>query len=1242
MTWPTGPKFSSTIGGYSRIITCLERLRPKGGEPEFPEWREDPKPAYQKLRAIYVQASARFAGKTATELCDVLYEPVLKELGFETNREPKASPLHIRLTDPAAPDQVLGLCLPWPWGRELDRKDEQRDSQTPESTPTFAVVELLAAEKAPWVILTNGKLWRLYSQRAHSRATNYYEIDLDEILGRQSFEQDIQDAFRFFWLLFRMRAFRPEERDWQGAKTSLSLLDRLLLGSEDYAKELGEKLKERVFEDVFPHLAEGFIAHIRRREPDVDFDNERLGAIYQATLTLLYRLLFLLYAEARDLLPVHRLRAYFQASLDRIKNDVAQAAGTIDDEADDEVRKQYADDSYELWKRLKILFRTIDQGSEELNVPRYNGGLFQAEREADDDSPEAQAARFLERKKIADRYLARAIDLLARGIDPKHHDLAFVDYKSLGVRQLGSIYEGLLEFHLRIAGEKLAITKEKGREVYSPFRKLGEKEKDRAERQGTVVRKGRAYLENDRRERKASGSYYTPDHIVDYIVEHAVGPVLDGKLEAMRPRLRDAQRERREFDKRQQEFLKRHMRPEPAEKADLIGRELVDELFNVKVLDPAMGSGHFLVEAVDFITDRILAFLTAFPWNPVQAHLRKMSETISKQMEEQNVEVDMKRLTDVNLLKRHVLKRCIYGVDLNPMAVELAKVSLWLDCFTLGAPLSFLDHHLRCGNSLIGAMVADVDKIRQEKGQLSLTATSDWTGLTQAVQLMVDVGGMPDITAQQVSESRHEYKQALTKLESFKRVLDLHTARWFVEIEKVGKGKKGETNLFDDMLRSGDLFEWAHGRIPTPLAGARDAAKVKPLVEQVLSTAREKRFFHWELEFPEVFYGRRPGTRNAVALLDNPGFDAVIGNPPFIDKKHIVRQLPECDSFWKQSGTFETARGIYDAYMLFVERGKSVCAERGVVSLLTPIPWLTQSEGGTLRRYVQRSGRVSIMDFSEDQHFDDALVKVVALMVTRGSPSDQVVVQKGEAQRALKTAELDEVFSGQFRIDVPTDYLAILRKIKRSSVSLGSVYTPTFGLRACSRELGRFDKGHFVRVRNECRTPVKYIESKNLRNGNVEWDGRWLDYRADEIYSPRTPELFEQPKILVPSLLSRRFLKAVLDREGYYADQSLVCISENYELPRLAHGAHRPSLGSVVAQINSRVLNFFFAHAVVGEALGGGAIHATPGLLARLPVSVSYDPSIGTDVDRALAEAYGLDEGEWRIILNWAKAELRR
>ena len=221
-----------------------------------------------------------------------------------------------------------------------------------------------------------------------------------------------------------------------------------------------------------------------------------------------------------------------------------------------------------------------------------------------------------------------------------------------------------------------------------------------------VYLKGEIYLENDRRERKATGSYYTPDHIVKYIVENAVGPVLREKFTALAPKLREAQKAYHEAVKAWPVF-----KFAAGKNPDLVAqryRGVVDELFTFRVLDPAMGSGHFLVEAVDFITDRMLDFLNGFPWNPIQTELKKTRETILEEMDHQGVTIDPGRLTDVALMKRHVLKRCIYGVDLNPMAVELAKVSLWLDCFTLGAPLSFLDHHLKCGNSLIGVTVDEV------------------------------------------------------------------------------------------------------------------------------------------------------------------------------------------------------------------------------------------------------------------------------------------------------------------------------------------------------------------------------------------------------------------------------------------------------------------------------------------------------------------------------------------------------
>ncbi|HEY6998026.1 MAG TPA: hypothetical protein VH851_08860 [Candidatus Binatia bacterium] len=750
---------------------------------EFPVWKEDPKPVYLKLREIYQGAASRFGGQNKQDLYRDLIHPAIDILGFvaraENGNQNAATEPHYTLYSPQNSGSALASCQVYPWDRSLDGKDDRRDAETPEENPGAAVVSLLEQGKSNWIVVTNGRLWRLYSQRTHARATNYYEIDLDEVLSQSGpHAPEINESFRYFWLLFRSQAFEPQEVDREGKKQSLSLLDQLLLYSQDYAKELGERLKDRVFADIFPHLGAGFIHFVRERDgAHTEIDQETLDTVYQGTLTLLYRLLFLLYAESRNLLPEREVRSYFEASLTKLKQEIAEAAGTLEDQIGERLKKRYRDDEYKLYDRLCSLFAVVDKGEAALNVPVYNGGLFISNPEQSDDSPEADAARFLTTNKVPDLFLARAIDLLARAVDSKRQDLVAIDFKSLGVRQLGSIYEGLLEFRLRIAGRKLAIVKEKGRDVYEPFIDLDKKAQERAEHQERVVRKGQVYLENDKHERKATGSYYTPDHIVEHIVEHAVGPILKEKFEAMRPKLREAQQKRRAFFDKQQALRKQGIRGEPESKADFIGHELVDDLFNIKVLDPAMGSGHFLVEAVDYITDKTLDFLNGFPWNPVIAHLARMRETILEEMEDQEITIDPKRLTDVNLLKRHVLKRCIYGVDINPMAVELAKVSLWLDCFTLGAPLSFLDHHLRCGNSLVGVTVEDVDKIRAETKQLTLSASSDWQGLLQAIQGMIEVGGLPDVTSAQVARSRTAYKSALWNLENFQKILNIHTAR---------------------------------------------------------------------------------------------------------------------------------------------------------------------------------------------------------------------------------------------------------------------------------------------------------------------------------------------------------------------------------------------------------------------------------------------------------------------------------
>ena len=858
--------------------------------PELPEWMERPEWAYTRLQELLAGLRRQVMVSESDKAAESLVEPMLEALGFAQTRAAGGDSPDYLLHALERSVEAVAVCLSYPWNRYLDGRDETRDPHNPDENPGARVVTILESSEVSWAIVTNGKLWRLYSSRTHSRSTNYYEIDLEETLAMS----DPNEAFRYFWLFFRLEAFVPAEYQRDGETTQLCFLDRLLDESESYAKGLGERLKERVFERVFPHFATGFVEHLKdqvgpaesqgrapspagkllslKREPDEEFRRQ----VFNGTLTLLYRLLFLLYAESRDLLPVKEVRGYWESSLTKMKQDIAKEAGTIGDEVPGRLQKFYGDSagSTNLYDRLMALFSIIDRGSQELNVPLYNGGLFVTNPKAEDKSPEGETARFLGSHKIPDLHLALGLDLLARDLDDKRQDLVFIDYKSVGVRQLGSIYEGLLEFRVRVAPEKMAIVRGKKTEEVIPYREAiksttkvltsgrGRESEER------VYQPGEAYLENDRRERKSSGSYYTPDYIVKYIVENTVGPVLTQKFEQLRPKFREAGQHYRQRVAQADSLKQQGLTHSTPEDSPDYYQVLVDNLFELRVLDPAMGSGHFLVEAVDFICDRILGeregFLRAFPWNPVTRYLQDTREAIMAEMERQEVTVDAGRLTDINLLKRHVLKRCVYGVDLNPMAVELAKVSLWLDCFTIGAPLSFLDHHLKCGNSLIGTTVQEVEAelVRQSSGHTGNLFGGPFQGLLKSTATMLEIAKSPDATVEQAERSRSFFGTLEEDNAPYKTALDIWVSHQF--------GNKLAKEYLT--LAGAELVGQIRSGGKGLSSGYRDA------ISRAGEIGQSRRFFHWDLEFPEAFVDLENGQWKP---RKEQGFDAVIGNPPY-------------------------------------------------------------------------------------------------------------------------------------------------------------------------------------------------------------------------------------------------------------------------------------------------------------------------------------------------------------------------
>ena len=819
----------------------------------------------------------------------------------------------------------------------------------------------------------------------------------------------------------------------------MSFLDGLLDESESYAKGLGERLKERVFEQVFPHFAAGFIEHLKgqvgladphqtallpmveqlslKREPDEEFRRQ----VFNGTLTLLYRLLFLLYAESRDLLPVKEVRGYWEQSFTKLKEDIAEKAGTIADEAPDRLRKAYgaSADSTGLYDRLLGLFSIIDRGSRELNVPLYNGGLFITKPDPDDHTQEGETAGFLASHKIPDRYLALGLDLLARDLDDKRQDLVFIDYKSLGVRQLGSIYEGLLEFRVRIAQEKMAVVKGKKTEEVIPYQEAVKPKKRvltagrERNAQERVYHPGDVYLENDRRERKASGSYYTPDHIVRYIVENTVGPVLAEKFEKLRPRFREAQRAYRQELARAKGFREQGMKPDDLAKVANSYRGLVGDLFDLKALDPAMGSGHFLVEAVDFICDRILGeregFLRAFPWNPVTKYLQDTREAIIAEMERQGITVDTGRLTDVNLLKRHVLKRCVYGVDLNPMAVELAKVSLWLDCFTIGAPLSFLDHHLKCGNSLIGTTVQEVESelAKQKKGHVSDLFGGPFQGLLAATATVEELRRIPDATVEQAERSRRLFAGFEEAQAPYKAALDIWVSQHF--------GNKLAKEYLT--LAGADLVDQIRS------IGRQLSPEYREAISLAGKIGQEKRFFHWDLEFPEAFVDLHGGRWKPKA---EQGFDAVVGNPPYdvLASEELGYDVSPFVGYYKTNAVYDPAlRGKLNLYKLFICRAASLSALNGAFSFIVPMGLLGDDPARGIRRLLlEQHQLIAIESFPQK---DDPRRRVFA----EAKLSCTVFVARGEsvaATIAVRThaAQFIEA-SGDWLSVKPTEILSL-------------------------------------------------------------------------------------------------------------------------------------------------------------------------------------------------------------------------
>lgn len=754
-----------------------------------------------------------------------------------------------------------------------------------------------------WGILSNGDVWRLYCRDAHPSA--YFEFYL---AGPEDHFCTF-DEFKVFLTLFQPQVFVK--------KDGRCPLDDIREEAVVFQTQLEENLRERIFK-VVADLANGFWSYKDNQLTEAD-----LPELYNNCLILLYRLLFVLYAEGRGLLPVklsgagsnknYRERYSLQRFVPKLKK------GT-------EFRSEAFIDLYE---ELLKLFHLINGDKPSLNrecsVPRYNGGLF---------NPKLNPK--VERWRVGEKALSQVLRDLILSAGHREHspqpgfEFGTIDYADLEVRQLGDIYEGLLGGHLELEGNILVPRSERGA-------------------------------------LQISGTFYTPDWVVRFLVEKTLKPLI-GEIEKSQD-VQDAIKRGRKDDSFALHILK------------------------LNVLDNAMGSGHFLVRVTEWLADQIVYHPTT----------KFKVETVPPGISQEQAEVSYWR--------RRVVEACIYGTDSNTLAVELSKLSLWLTCIAMNEPLNFLDHHLRVGNSLIGARLHELSvlPVHQDDQQTHFTFGKTLThAVSDSIKEIEAIEEEASTEIDIVKKKEERWRdQVLARLEPFKRVANLWTA--------AASGLQ---------LNEPEYVTLASGFIEPPKPRSKEAQGFKKLwdkhqaeCERIINSLNP---FHWELEFPDVFF-HDDGTRK-----ENPGFDAILGNPPYIST--------QTSSGFEYRAALDQRFGfVDDLYVHFAFQGFNLLRNGGTFGYIVSDTFFTLSTKLRMRELLQRNrlfylGQCDPFTATVDAAIfvakkDNAVENYLVDFIQARYPSDGSSPEKGLPELAVKPSLLlmnggDEIVVGGERQSV--------------------------------------------------------------------------------------------------------------------------------------------------------------------------------------------------------------------------------
>ena len=805
---------------------------------------------------------------------------------------------------PSGTDIIQEGVKPWlmllqelPSGTRLDVPLESKLSGW-SASPTRRFERLLRETEVPIGLLTNSThIQLIYAPRGENSGTMTFPVAaMTEISGRP-----ILAAFHMLLSRYRLLAAPTKDR-----------LPGLLQRSRDYQVRVSNALAKQVLEAVYELLrgfqsaddmaAKKLLEEVLRENPD---------QIYNGLLSVLMRLVFLLYAEDQGLMPdsdVYTGHYSVHGLFQRLRNDAEQFPDTMEHR-------------YGAWAQLLALFRSVYQGSRHklLQMPAREGHLFDPNRypflEGRTVDSQYDPAKPLRLPLVPDGTVFRVLEKLLVLEGER------LSYRTLDVEQIGSVYETMIGFHLhRATGVSIALKPGKSHGAPVPVnleallqlagdkRKTSIKEQTDYELTAKMASAVKAAESVDdllialesriargatpqpvsvgtmllvpSDERRRSGSHYTPRSLTEPIVRTTLEPIL------------------RQLGEQTGSGDSNPDAPPPTPTPNAI--------LDLKICDPAMGSGAFLVEACRQLAEALVDSWAAHGYKPY-------------------IPPDEDELLHA---RRLVAQRCLYGVDRNPMAVDLAKLSLWLATLAKDHPFTFVDHTLRCGDSLVGLT-------RKQIVGFDLNPSAQLGFVEKEVRdRMNNVGNQRKMILDAGDNMLPGMKLAKLKLAdealSLVRLAGDAVVATFFAADKPKQRKEIQTRHFES------LEQW----IQKSDFNARQ--ELQSAIEVLTSTSTSSHSvlpFHWEIEFPEVF------------SRDNGGFDAFVGNPPFAGRTTIYEGSREGYIDWLLV-LHSNSHGNADLVAHFFRRAFSLTRQGGTFGLIATNTIGQGDTRGTGLRYI--------------------------------------------------------------------------------------------------------------------------------------------------------------------------------------------------------------------------------------------------------------------------------------------------